>query len=283
MANSSRKDFTVAIVGGGICGAVAAHGLSRAGVPVQVFESASKFSEVGAGIGIGPNALRALDGLGLLKAVISHSDHAEPTMRVFKFVSGSGSHEVVFDYEASMEHPEKLQGVGIYRPAFLDAVVEQLDPSMIHFHKRCTSVSSENGRSVVRFTDGTIHEADIVIGADGIHSATRHFVVGNDAPEPLAFTNTAAFRGLVPYEDLVRAGIKTELSERPVCFIGQGKVGRSSGILSENANKLANSTSFATPLAMDDCAVTDAQRDVSGRYQTLSDAIRQIRGNLTRT
>ncbi|ESK92132.1 salicylate hydroxylase [Moniliophthora roreri MCA 2997] len=49
MTTLPGKDFNVAIVGGGMCGAAAAYGLARAGVPVQVFEAAAKFGEVGAG------------------------------------------------------------------------------------------------------------------------------------------------------------------------------------------------------------------------------------------
>ncbi|ESK92134.1 salicylate hydroxylase [Moniliophthora roreri MCA 2997] len=223
MASLPRKDFNVAIVGGGMCGAAAAYGLARAGISVQVFEAAAKFGEVGAGIGLGPNALRALDGLGLLQAVIARSDQQEPAMRIFNFVSGAEPHEVIFDYEASMVNPEQQMGVGIYRPAFLDAVIELLDPTITHFHKRCTALSSsENGQTVIHFSDGTSHEADVVIGADGVRSVARDFVIGKCFPRPLVFTNTAAYRSLVPYEDLVRAGIKTELSTRPVCFIGNG-------------------------------------------------------------
>ncbi|KAI3622555.1 salicylate hydroxylase [Moniliophthora roreri] len=223
MAGLPRKDFNIAIIGGGMCGAAAAYGLARAGVPVQVFEAASKFGEIGAGVGIGPNAVRALDGLGLLQAVIARSDQPESKMRAFKFVSGTEDHEDVFDYESSMTNPSQMQGIGIYRPAFLDAVVELLDPTTIHFHKRCISLSrSETGYIVIHFSDGTTHEADIVIGADGIHSATRSFVLGDDPSRHLAFTNNVTYRGLVPWEDLARASIKTELCERPTCFIGHG-------------------------------------------------------------
>ncbi|KAI3621845.1 salicylate hydroxylase [Moniliophthora roreri] len=222
MTTLPGKDFNVAIVGGGMSGAAAAYGLARAGVPVQVFEAAAKFGEVGAGVGLGPNALRALDGLGLLQAVIAHSDQVEPAMRIFNFVSGIAPHELVFDYEASITNPDQQMGVGIFRPAFLDAVVELLDPAITHFHKRCTALASTDaGHTVLHFSDGTTHEADVVIEADGIRSVARNFVTEKDSPT-LVFTNTATYRGLVAYEDLVRAGIKTELSRRPVCFIGNG-------------------------------------------------------------
>ncbi|KAK7058581.1 hypothetical protein VNI00_002217 [Paramarasmius palmivorus] len=225
MAGAPRKDFNVAVVGGGMCGLAAAYSLARAGVTVDVFEAAARFEEVGAAVGLGPNALRALDGIGLLPAVIARSDEPEPRMRIFKFVSGKEPHDLVYDYETCVSNLEQQLGLGIYRPAFLDAVVELLDPSMTHFHKRCTGITpSETGGSIIHFSDGTTHEADVVIGADGIRSATRNFVIGKDTPLPLVFTNTSAYRGLIPNEDLVRAGIKTDLSERPVCFVGKGGI-----------------------------------------------------------
>ncbi|EEB89231.1 hypothetical protein MPER_12697 [Moniliophthora perniciosa FA553] len=192
MASLPRKDFNVAIIGGGMCGAAAAYGLARSGIPVHVFEAAvseslqidAKFGEVGAGIGLGPNALRALDGLGLLQAVIARSDQPEPAMRIFNFVSGAESHEVVFDYEASMVNPEQQMGVGIYRPAFLDAVIELLDPTITHFHKRCTALSSsENGRTVIHFSDGTNPEADVGISAHGVRNVGRDFAFGKVLPD----------------------------------------------------------------------------------------------------
>ena len=108
----------------------------------------------------------------------------------------------------------------------MDALTSLLDPSITHFNKRCTSVTSTStGRtSTIHFADGTTYEADVVIGADGIRSVTRNFVIGKDDAKPLVFANTYAYRGLVPFEDLVRDGIKTDLSARLTCYLGKGKV-----------------------------------------------------------
>ncbi|KAL0580833.1 hypothetical protein V5O48_001209 [Marasmius crinis-equi] len=214
------KDFTVAIVGGGLCGLAAAYPLSKAGVTVKVFEAAPKFEEIGAGVGFGPNAIRALESLGLLPAILARSDQESPEQRLFKFVEGSAPHNLVFDYETT--NPTNL-GLGIYRPACLDGLISLLDPSITQFNKRCSSLTTTStGRTRIQFSDGTTHEADIVIGTDGIRSVTRQFVIGEKA-KPLVFANTYAYRGLVPLEDLVRAGIKTDLSVRPTCFVGKGK------------------------------------------------------------
>ncbi|KAF8831977.1 hypothetical protein HHX47_DHR1001215 [Lentinula edodes] len=127
-------------------------------------------------------------------------------------------------FEASSFSQEAGAGVGL-GPAFLDAVVELLDPSIIQFRKRCTSIDvSENGRHVMHFADSTTHETDLIIGADGVRSVARRFVIGELAKDPLIYPNTAAYRGLVPTEDLRRAGVQTELTGRPLCFVGLDKI-----------------------------------------------------------
>ncbi|KAG7099744.1 hypothetical protein E1B28_001559 [Marasmius oreades] len=214
------KDFTVAIVGGGLCGLATAYPLSKAGISVKVFEAAHKFEEVGAGVGFGPNAIRALEGLGVLPAILARSGEDKPVQRLFKFVEGYAPHKLVFDYETT--NTTNL-GLGIYRPACLDALISLLDPSITQFNKRCTSISTlKSGLTRIHFADNTTYDADIVIGADGIRSATRKFVVGENT-QSLVFTNTVAYRGLVPLEDLVHAGIQTDLSVRPTNVIGIGK------------------------------------------------------------
>ncbi|THV01451.1 FAD/NAD(P)-binding domain-containing protein [Dendrothele bispora CBS 962.96] len=213
----SNKDFNIAIVGGGLCGLAAAVPLFKAGLNVKVFENAPGFGEVGAGVGLGPNSIRALDALGVLSAVVARSEQAEPTMRVFNFVSGYEGHEEVFDYQTT--NPTNV-GLGIYRPAFLDALISLLDPSVTEFSKHCISITtSDTGKHIIHFADRSTYEADLVIGTDGIKSVTRGYVVGNEN-QPLKYTHTAAYRALVPYKDLLDAGLKTDLVTRPQCFIG---------------------------------------------------------------
>ncbi|PBK76907.1 salicylate hydroxylase [Armillaria solidipes] len=214
------KDFTVAIVGGGMCGLACAVGLSRSGIRVDIFEASSKFEEVGAGVGLGPNALRALKGLGLYETVLSHSKALGPDPREFLFLSGMDESKVVYDYPSTS--PDDL-GLGIYRPVFLDAVVGLLDTSTVHFNKRCVSIASTETTTVISFTDGTEHEADVVIGADGVRSVTRNYVVGEGVQKHMVFTNTIAYRALISLEDLKAAGLQTELSTRPTVFAGLNK------------------------------------------------------------
>ncbi|KAI6047846.1 hypothetical protein EDC04DRAFT_2620157 [Pisolithus marmoratus] len=194
----ARKAFHVAIVGGGPCGLVCAVYLIRAGIKVDVFESASQFGEVGAGIWLGPNALRALDVMGLKDAIIAHADGGVPALTPFTFVSAKKGHQLI--------HSDKT--LGIHRAECLEALSELLDPAVIHFNKRCTYVSQENSpRPVMHFKDGTSFEADIVIGTDGIKSLLR----------------TVAYRALFQFNDVRRMDMQLDLSRHPHCFVGMDK------------------------------------------------------------
>ncbi|KAJ7491257.1 FAD/NAD-P-binding domain-containing protein [Mycena latifolia] len=243
MSSTRSKDFRVAIIGGGMCGLACAVGLARLGIQADIFEAAPKFDEVGAGVGLGPNALRALDRLGVLDAVLARVDEAERTARRMLFVSSLGQHEEVYDYNNSSEFTAMDTGIGIYRPAFLDAVLPLVDPKTTHFNKRCTSISaSASGAHCIKFADGTSHEADLVIGADGIKSVLRNAVVGTEE-KVLQFTNTVAYRGLVPLETLKQDGLKTDLSQRVHCFVG---IDKHIIVFPIRSGKIINIVAFAT-------------------------------------
>ncbi|OCH96306.1 FAD/NAD(P)-binding domain-containing protein [Obba rivulosa] len=218
----TSKDFKVAIVGGGVCGLTCAIALVRSGVPVEVFEAAHKFGEVGAGIGIGPNASWVLKDIGVLDEVLAKAREARPNMQTFRFMSGMQGHEIFYEYPCG---PDDV-GLGVHRASYIDALVHLFDPNLAHFNKRCTAVniSPHNpSRYVLHFTDGTTHEADVVLGADGIKSAVRSAVTGEPSAARVAFSNTVAYRGLVPWKTIEEAGVKTDLTCRPICFVGHDK------------------------------------------------------------
>jgi len=215
------QDFKVAIVGGGVCGLTLAVALAKEGVKFDLYEAASKFGEIGAGIGIGPNAVRILQELELIDDVLARSDEQTLNMRSFLFRSGFGEHEEIYDYPAQ---PDDF-GMGIHRAAFLDALVNKVDPHSTHFNKRCTNIEpsgSDSSQLTLRFADGTTASADVVLGADGIKSTVRRAITP-DIHHPPSFSNTVAYRGLVPIGDVKAAGVKTDLTKRPINFVGKGK------------------------------------------------------------
>jgi salicylate hydroxylase len=108
------------------------------------------------------------------------------------------------------------------RPAFLDALVPLLDSGVTKFNKRCVSLGrASSGRQVIHFADHTTHEADLVIGADGIKSVVRNAVVSDGH---LVFSNTYAYRGLIPIDTLKSAGLKADVQYGPHNWVGLGGV-----------------------------------------------------------
>jgi salicylate hydroxylase len=179
------------VVGGGIGGIAAAVALTRAGIDVQVHEQARQLTEVGAGVSLAPNGLLMLDRLGV----------------------GEGVRRLGVRYAASqlrlpdgrpVEHePYQFavagQNIGIHRADLLALLAGQLPPGTVRTGHRCTDFrqddASENGSATVGFADGSTAPADVVIGADGIHSVLQGFVV---APAEPVFSGVVAYRGLVP-------------------------------------------------------------------------------------
>lgn len=122
-------------------------------------------------------------------------------------------------------HPIYSKGLISFRPDYLDALLPLIDPQITHFNKRCISVSHvTSGKHILRFEDGTTHQANLIIGADGIKSVTRNFVTDDHEAKNLIFTNNVAYRGLIPVDKLKRAGVTINLTSRPLCWVGIDKV-----------------------------------------------------------
>ncbi|KAI0272654.1 FAD/NAD-P-binding domain-containing protein [Gloeopeniophorella convolvens] len=226
----SQRDFSVAIVGGGICGVLLAVALMNAGIGVDIFEGASRYGEIGTGINLGPNAVRVLDELGVLSKVVENTEERAASTRSlrYKFIMGTDDHELVYTYPCRLDD----LGVAAHRANLLDALVTYLDPKIAktHFNKRCVEVKpsdTNKGRTAIYFSDGTSHEADLVVGADGIKSVVRRLVVGEEVASKLpAYTRTVAYRGLASIEALERAGVSGVFSASnpwPTAWMGKDK------------------------------------------------------------
>lgn len=211
-------------------------GLSKQGVDVHVYEAAAKFGEIGAGIGLGRNAINVLSSLGVYEDIRSRAMQVDalnlkdsarrPTDDIrgwFMYHSGMGGHEVLSDYGANEQTAQ-----GVHRAAFMDALVQHVEPSRAHFNKRCTHLTEGPGGkgTTIHFQDGTTAEADVVLGADGIKSVVRRYVMDTASlgVDPnVKFSNTICYRSLVPVVRAAEAGCTFDYSERAVCFVGENK------------------------------------------------------------
>jgi len=182
------------VVGGGLGGMAAAVALAQAGIDVLVYEQAQQLTEVGAGVSLAPNGLRMLGRLGLAESVERVGARYMRPQLLFS------------DGRPARHEPDQFtrpgQNVGIHRADLLELLAAHLPAGTVRTGHRCTGFSQDAGTATVSFADGTTATADVVIGADGIHSVLQGFVV---APAKPVFSGVVAYRGLVPRIDACRA------------------------------------------------------------------------------
>ncbi|HSF26175.1 MAG TPA: FAD-dependent monooxygenase [Actinomycetes bacterium] len=186
----------IAIVGGGIGGLAAAAFLHRVGLASTVYEQAHELGEVGAGLVVAPNAARLLRRLGVLDSLVKTAVKLEVGWEFRRWRDGE-----VLSAEDLSAACEDLYGEHTYtahRADLLNAVRSAVPDAFIRLGKRCVGLDSEGPHPVLRFADDTSVSADVVIGADGIHSVTRGALVESGDPTS---SGLCAFRSLVPVAD----------------------------------------------------------------------------------
>jgi len=184
----------IAIIGGGIGGLAAAVALRQRGFEVQVYERASRIAEVGAGLQVGPNAVKVLYALGLKEAL--HRGAFEPTTMVsIKWDDASLRHRVPLKAIATEQYGAPY--LTAHRAHIQNMLHAALPENVIALDATCTGAETRGETAVARFADGRDVEADVIVGADGIRSAIRAQHFGADRPR---FTEMMCWRAMVPIE-----------------------------------------------------------------------------------
>jgi len=193
----------VAIIGGGIGGLTAANALSRSGIETAVYEAAAELKEIGAGVALHANAMRVLRAIGVEDGVREAAGRSQwQVMRNWKTGRVIG--------KTSRQRAAALfgiEGATVHRADLLDVLAGALPAGMVTLGKRCERVRTDGGTAVARFADGSEIEADIIVGADGIHSPVRASLFGPDAPR---FTGKICYRSVIPAGDVRGAPPATE-------------------------------------------------------------------------
>jgi salicylate hydroxylase len=182
----------VAIIGGGIGGLAAALALRHRGIEATVYERSASLGEIGAGLNLSPNALKALRALGVEEAAIAIG-WATKRQLVRSWRSGRiiTRHDRAGDFVARFG----AMPLTIHRADLLDILRHALPDASIRRGALCTGVAGDDNGAQASFADGSAIEADVIVGADGIHSTVRTSLFGPDAPR---FTGCVCWRGLVP-------------------------------------------------------------------------------------
>ncbi|MFG1624420.1 FAD-dependent monooxygenase [Kribbella sp. NPDC049227] len=170
------------VVGAGIGGLAAAVALRRIGWSVSVLERAPIIAEVGAGLTLWPNAVRALEALDL-----------DVTDRTVKTVS-RGNILTPKGRWVRRSHPQDVGVLAIHRADLHDVLREKLPDSVLHTDAEVTAVSSDGTVTC----SGEELTADLVVAADGVNSITRRTLWSGDA----VFQRRAVWRGVTPPESV---------------------------------------------------------------------------------
>lgn len=187
------------IAGGGIGGLGAAFTAARAGWHARLFEQAGVFSEVGAGIQLGPNATRVLGEWGVLSAAQSRA--CAPRRLVARdALSGRELASLPLeDFGARYGAPYLTIHRASLHAVLLEAAQAQGLSVSLHTGARVEDLMDVPDGVRARLSDGTCPEADAVVGADGLWSVVRQALLRDEPARP---SNHVAYRGLALLEDL---------------------------------------------------------------------------------
>lgn len=176
----SKTAPSIAVIGAGMGGLAAAAALGRAGFEVNVYEQATRFARVGAGIQMGPNAMKVLRGLGL-----------EAHVRSFAFqpfswrsrVSDTGEEKYEYPLGTTVEARYGAPYLQLHRGDLHAALASLVPEDVIHLNKCLAGFEQATDGVTLHFTDGARVGADALIAADGTHSRVRELLLGQEQPE----------------------------------------------------------------------------------------------------
>jgi salicylate hydroxylase len=187
------------VAGGGIGGLAAAVGARRARWEVRLFEQAEHFSEVGAGIQLGPNATRILREWELLRGPLAVQVVAPPRMRVRD--GADGAELGVLELGAGFEQRYGAPYLTVHRADLQAALLEAARDGGVRLHAGCrvANVEPQMEGVAVRTPAAELVHGDALVAADGLWSALRNEVAAGGGPRA---TGHLAYRGMVRQREL---------------------------------------------------------------------------------
>lgn len=186
------------IVGGGIGGLATALALSKAGRSVHVLERSAEFGEIGAGLQLAPNATRILARLGVMDEIAKHAVY--PSRLVW--MDAIGERKITeIDLGAPFRERYGHPYIVMHRSDLLQVLLDACRASKLitlEANKGATEIEDCGDFARVRCADGSVYEANILVGADGLHSKVRG-LISDDKPICAEYV---AYRGTLPMKDM---------------------------------------------------------------------------------
>jgi salicylate hydroxylase len=191
----SRRPHVV-IIGAGIGGLTLALLLQRRGIHADVLEQSAELGEVGAAVALYANGTRVLRHLGLGESLAEVSE--EPTRLTYR--DGRDGRLIAATQDIRWYHDTFGAPLfGLHRRALQRILADALRPGQLRLGCHVDALEERDAgmRVRVQCSAGATFGADVLVGADGVHSLARDWVTGGDEA---MYSGTSGFRGLVPVE-----------------------------------------------------------------------------------
>jgi 2-polyprenyl-6-methoxyphenol hydroxylase-like FAD-dependent oxidoreductase len=167
------KQHHAIIIGGGIGGLATGIALRCIGWTVSIFEQAPELREVGAGLALWANAVRALEQLGVAAAVRA----LQPPLPSGGIYTWRGT-PLITDTSAALARRIGEVSMVLHRADLLATLRENLPEESVTLGKRCIRIQQGVDSVTAAFADGSVASGDLLIGCDGIRSVVRAQLVG---------------------------------------------------------------------------------------------------------
>src|SRR5699024_10921807 len=168
----------------------------------HIYEQASTFKPLGTGIGIGSNAMLALNELGVAKDILKSG----MPLHEQRFLDGNSNLMNTIDFTLLKEKFGE-ENIAIERSDLHHALFAAVDPAYFHFGKKVNSFNQTDEEVLINFKDDTSITADYVIAADGIHSIFRQTLVPDSKPRYAGYT---CWRWIAKNKDDVDSHVSSE-------------------------------------------------------------------------
>ncbi len=191
--SKSDSDKRAIIIGGGIGGLCAAIALEQKGIEVAAFERAPELQEVGAGLSLSVNAIKALDKIGMKDALRQLS--------IPQTSGGIRNQQGQILSLAQRRNNDNNEAetliLMVHRAELLDALLQKLGAETVTLNAECTGFAQDESGVIARFADGSEAHGSFLVGADGIHSVIRAAIFGKEKPRYSGYT---AWRAVVEFD-----------------------------------------------------------------------------------
>ena len=216
----------VAIVGGGLCGLSLAIALTKRNISFTLYEARASFTEIGAGINIGPNAHQAFQLIdskiadALFGLATRNTPGNEDVWMKIHLGAASGGYEDGHVVHTLFAPP--TGNMTTSRNELLQLLANSISIEHARFNKKLADLRQDSDGVTLTFEDGSEDKASLVIGCDGAHSTVRRLLLGPDHPATLAkFSNTGGYRAVFPIA-LQEELLGTERAQNGYLGLGPG-------------------------------------------------------------